>query len=320
MSGVNQAAPPDYNSAMQYGQGPQTQYGFENQAAYPPPQGQYPPPQGSVPPPQPAPVYSYNQEPKDNTRSTNMSYGEETTVRDSARDSFGDYSSFSDKAIRRGFIRKVYLILAAQLVFTFGIVLLFSLVQPIKDYIQGTSQGVIIYYVSYGTFFVTYFVLVCIPSVRRNHPGNLICLGVFTLAFSYMVGMISSYYTTYSVIVAAGITTLVCLSISLFAIQTKIDFTMCSGLLFALVMVLFLFGISCIIVYATVGYNRILDCVWGGLAALVFSLFLIYDTQMIVGGRKHELSPEEYVYGALQLYIDVVYLFLIILSLFGKSN
>ena len=41
---------------------------------------------------------------------------------------------------------------------------------------------------------------------------------------------------------------------------------------------------------------------------------------MIVGGRKHELSPEEYVYGALQLYIDVVYLFLIILSLFGKSN
>ena len=48
--------------------------------------------------------------------------------------------------------------------------------------------------------------------------------------------------------------------------------------------------------------------------------FLVYDTQMIVGGRKHELSPEEYVYGALQLYIDVVYLFLIILSLFGKSN
>ena len=42
---------------------------------------------------------------------------------------------------------------------------------------------------------------------------------------------------------------------------------------------------------------------------------------MIVGGRKHELSPEEYVYGALQLYIDVVYLFLIILSFFGgKSN
>ena len=48
--------------------------------------------------------------------------------------------------------------------------------------------------------------------------------------------------------------------------------------------------------------------------------FLAYDTQMLMGGRKHELSPEEYIYGAMQLYIDVVYLFLIILSLFGGSN
>lgn len=228
--------------------------------------------------------------------------------------------SFSDKAIRRGFIKKVYLILMTQLLVTFGFVCVFSFVTPIKVWLRTSPGGSIFYYVSYATFLVTYFVLVCIPSVRRKHPGNFICLGVFTLAFSYMVGTISSFYDTNSVLVAAGITAAVCLSISLFAIQTKIDFTMCSGLLFALCMVLIFFGFSCIIVYATIGYNRILDCVWGGLAALVFSLFLVYDTQMIVGGRKHELDPEEYVYGALQLYIDVVYLFLIILSLFGNKN
>uniref|UniRef100_A0A183AWJ6 ABC2_membrane domain-containing protein n=1 Tax=Echinostoma caproni TaxID=27848 RepID=A0A183AWJ6_9TREM len=48
--------------------------------------------------------------------------------------------------------------------------------------------------------------------------------------------------------------------------------------------------------------------------------YLAYDTQMIVGGRKHEMSPEEYIFGALQLYMDVVYLFLIILSLFGNKE
>ena len=48
--------------------------------------------------------------------------------------------------------------------------------------------------------------------------------------------------------------------------------------------------------------------------------FLVYDTQMVVGGRKHQLGPDEYIYGAVQLYLDVVYLFLIILSLFGKKN
>ncbi|XP_052265303.1 protein lifeguard 3-like isoform X8 [Dreissena polymorpha] len=230
-----------------------------------------------------------------------------------------DSNSFSDKAVRRGFIRKVYLILFTQLLITFGCVCLFTFTKEIKGFVQ-SSNGSIVYYVSYGTFLVTYIVLICIPSVRRKSPGNFICLGLFTLVFTYMVATISSFYETKSVLVAAGITGLVCLSLSLFAIQTKIDFTMCSGLLFALCMVLLFFGLSCIIVYATSGPNYILHCVYGGLAALLFSLFLIYDTQMIVGGRKHELSPEEYVYGALQLYLDVVYLFLIILSLFGSKN
>lgn len=216
------------------------------------------------------------------------------------------------------FIKKVYLILMVQLLFTFGCAAVFSLVDDIRHWVQ--TDGRVCYYVSYATFIVTYFVLICVPSVRRKTPGNYICLGIFTLVFSYMVGTISSFYDTYSVLIAAGITALVCLSISIFAIQTKIDFTMCSGLLFVLVIVLFFFGWSVMIVYYTVGFNYILHCVYGGVAALVFSLFLVYDTQMIVGGRKHELSPEEYIYGALQLYIDVVYIFLIILSLFGKSN
>lgn len=284
------------------------------------------PPQSYVPPPQPAqPAYGNNYGGGfSNQPTVGFAYGQpDSQPKDNrvspSSDMFDD-RSFSNKAIRRGFIRKVYLILFTQLLVTFGVTMLFSLTEPIKEFCQSYPGGTTFYYVSYGTFFVTYFVLVCIPSVRRNHPGNLICLGVFTLAFTYMVATISSYYTTKSVMVAAGITCAVCLAISLFAIQTKIDFTMCTGLLFALLMVLIFFGFACMIVFLTVGYNYILDCVWGGLAALVFSLFLIYDTQMIVGGKKHEMSPEEYVYGALQLYIDVVYLFLIILAFFGKGN
>ncbi|XP_060564637.1 protein lifeguard 2-like [Ruditapes philippinarum] len=306
-----------------------TQYPPPNDGKMPPPPAysgyeQYPQGQGYAPPPPPAQSQTtyggFSGQP-----TVGYSYGNPDTgpsdnrVTPSPSDMFDD-QSFSNKVVRRGFIKKVYLILFTQLLVTFGCTMLFSLVKPIKEFCQSHPGGTTFYYVSYGTFFVTYFVLICIPSVRRKHPGNFICLSVFTLAFTYMVATISSFYTTNSVMVAAGITCAVCLGISLFAIQTKIDFTLCSGLLFALCLVLILFGFSCIIVYATIGYSYILDCVYGGLAALVFSLFLIYDTQMIVGGRKHEMSPEEYVYGALQLYIDVVYLFLIILSCFGKSN
>ncbi|XP_046330662.2 protein lifeguard 2-like [Haliotis rufescens] len=306
--------PPSYDQADGYGydqnQPPSTGIGFapvemgqgQYNTAYsettPAPASYRPPPQqalGTFPPPRVEP------KPEDN-------------------DAFNGIvtTGFSDKAIRRSFIRKVYLILMSQLLITVGFICLFIYVNPIRNWVQ--TDGFWFYYVSYGTFLVTYFVLICIPSVRRQTPGNYICLIVFTLAFSYMVGTISCYYSTNIVLIMMGITTLVCLSISLFAIQTKIDFTMCSGLLFVLVMVLFFFGWSCLFTFYAYGYNRILDCVYGGLAALVFGLFLIYDTQMIVGGRKHQLSPEEYIFGALQLYIDVVYLFLILLSLFGKSN
>ncbi|GFS21353.1 protein lifeguard 3-like isoform X1 [Elysia marginata] len=206
-------------------------------------------------------------------------------------------NSFSDKALRRGFIRKVYLILFTQLAVTFGIICLFVFCKPVKDYVQ---DNIWVYMVAYGLFIVLYITLICCKNVRRKSPGNFICLGLFTLAFSYLVGTISSFHDTGIVLMAAGITAAVCLAISIFAMQTKIDFTMCSGLLFVLCM--------------------IMNCVYGGLAALLFGLFLIYDTQQVMGGRKYELSPEEYISGALQLYIDVVYIFIIILGFSGNNN
>lgn len=48
--------------------------------------------------------------------------------------------------------------------------------------------------------------------------------------------------------------------------------------------------------------------------------YLVYDTQMVMGGRKHELSPEEHIYGALVLYLDIIYIFISLLSLFGSKN
>ncbi|XP_076437516.1 protein lifeguard 2-like isoform X2 [Babylonia areolata] len=287
-------------------------------------------------PQQPPPQYGYAQNyPETNpgygVGRSNYGYGEtdSSNPASSGPNRMDDYpdethvdginaSSFSDKAIRRAFIRKVYLILTAQLLVTVAFIAVFIFVEPVKDWVQ--NDGLWFYIAAYVTFLITYIVLVCCPSVRRNYPGNFICLGVFTVAFSYMTGTISSFHDTEIVLLAAGITAAVCISISIFAIQTKIDFTMCSGLLFALLMVLFFFGWACLITYYIWGYNHILNCVYAGLGALVFALFLIYDTQMIMGGKKIELSPEEYIYGALQLYIDVVYIFLYLLALFGKSN
>ena len=60
---------------------------------------------------------------------------------------------------------------------------------------------------------------------------------------------------------------------------------------------------------------------FGAAGALVFSLYLVYDTQLMLGGKhKYALSPEEYIFAALNLYIDVVQLFLYILMIVGGSR
>lgn len=222
--------------------------------------------------------------------------------------------SFSDKNVRRLFVRKVFITLGLQLLVTFGIVCIFTFVDGVPQFVQ---NNIGIYYAAYGVFLVVYIMLVCCGSIRRKHPTNIIFLIIFTLAFSYMVGTIASFYDTMSVVIALGVTVLVCGGMIIFSMQTKFDFTACSGVLFCLSMVLFLFGFITIFTYSQ---NYYIQIVYGALGALVFSLFLAFDVQLIMGGKRYELDPEEYIYGALNLYIDVVYIFLFLLQIIGGSN
>jgi len=49
--------------------------------------------------------------------------------------------------------------------------------------------------------------------------------------------------------------------------------------------------------------------------------YLVFDTQMMMGGKhKYALSPEEYIFAALNLYLDIINLFLFILSIIGLSR
>ncbi len=60
---------------------------------------------------------------------------------------------------------------------------------------------------------------------------------------------------------------------------------------------------------------------YGSLGALVFSLYLVYDTQLMMGGKhKYALDPEEYIFAALNLYLDIVQLFMYILMIIGASR
>ncbi|EFX64759.1 hypothetical protein DAPPUDRAFT_265831 [Daphnia pulex] len=117
------------------------------------------------------------------------------------------------------------------------------------------------------------------------------------------------------VLIAAGICTAVCLALTIFAMQTKWDFTACGGILFVCVIVLFIFGIVAICIP-----GKVIRLVYASLGALLFSVYLVFDTQMMLGGNhKYSISPEEYIFAALNLYLDIINIFLYILALVGGS-
>lgn len=64
-------------------------------------------------------------------------------------------------------------------------------------------------------------------------------------------------------------------------------------------------------------FIQILYC---SLGVLLFGIYIIVDTQLIVGGRSAELEIDDYFLGAMLLYIDIISIFLYILQLLGLTS
>jgi FtsH-binding integral membrane protein len=165
--------------------------------------------------------------------------------------------------------------------------------------------------------FVIIIVLACCEGVRRKSPINFILLFIFTLCMSLMLGVTSAQFEVREVMLAVGITTVVTVGLTIFALQTKWDFTTMGGILFVFLIVFFIFGIFA----AIFRDNRILTLVYACVGAMLFSFYLVYDIQLMMGGKhKYSISPEEYIFAALNLYTDIVNIFMYILMIISSAR
>ena len=54
--------------------------------------------------------------------------------------------------------------------------------------------------------------------------------------------------------------------------------------------------------------------------AIFCSFYIIYDTKSIIGGKKYRLQVDDYVFGVVALYVDIIGLFLYLLSILGSRK
>mmetsp|Transcript_34039 Transcript_34039/g.81695 ORF Transcript_34039/g.81695 Transcript_34039/m.81695 type:complete len:254 (+) Transcript_34039:91-852(+) len=230
-----------------------------------------------------------------------------------------------DVDVRMGFIRKVYGILGAQMVVT---TIIASLITIYGEHLVRYNPALVtsLMVVSMVMSISTMCVFICCPDTMRKSPTNYLLLLCFTVAESVMVGFICVQYTVQSVLVTLGITAALVLALSLFALQTTYDFTGFMPYLFALVCSLCLFGLVMSIFAWTgalsTGAFKVLNMIYAGLGAVIFSFYIIFDTQLIVGGKhnKFRFSIDDYCMAAINIYVDIIQLFLFLLQLLGDRR
>ena len=118
------------------------------------------------------------------------------------------------------------------------------------------------------------------------------------------------------VLSAAFMTAAIVIALTLYAVFTKTDFTQCGGImavlggvLLAFLLLSFFFGPTFHLVMCFVG-------------VFIFGIYLIYDTQYIVGGkhRKHQIEKDDYILGAMMLYMDIINISIYLLEILSAFN
>ncbi|EKM54192.1 uncharacterized protein PHACADRAFT_257866 [Phanerochaete carnosa HHB-10118-sp] len=223
-------------------------------------------------------------------------------------DDFKYGTTVADSAveIRNAFVRKVYTILFIQILATCivagGI---------------ASSDDAIFWVVThqwslYVPLFGTLINLGLLYWKRHSHPLNFVLLSTFTLMEAFTLGVLVAFFETRIVLQALLITLGVFLGLTLFTFQSKYDFSGMGPWLFGGLVALMMTGFVGMIF----PFGRTMDLLFAVGGTLLFSGYIVYDTYLI----NRRLSPDEYILGAISLYLDFINLFINILRLLNNMQ
>lgn len=117
-------------------------------------------------------------------------------------------------------------LLTVQLAITAAVSAGFILSPPVKTYVWSNPWT---FWTPFAASLALVVFLSCSESARRSHPTNLIILLLFTACEAVLVGTISAMYDTQVVLMAATMTVGITTCLTLYAMQTKRDFTAAGG-------------------------------------------------------------------------------------------
>ena len=227
--------------------------------------------------------------------------------RDYLTDQSSQYSQESSQAYIMSFLKATYQLFAGSLLAAtagsyIGLGMVSILSGPMK-WVLFAIEIALIWFV--------------IPRVKHTPGVNLAVLFVFTFITGLTIApLLSSIFAMADGAAIVGqaflMTSVAFGAISMFAMTTKRDFSSMGKFLFIALIIMIVAGISNIFIQSSMMQLMIASA-----GALIFSAFILYDTQNIIKGNYD--SPVE---AALALYLDFFNLFISLLQILGiaKNN
>lgn len=213
-----------------------------------------------------------------------------------------------DPETRRLFIRRVYSILAVQLLLTGGVSAFMIMHAPTQLYVLTHAWPVTL------SIVLSFVLIVALMCMKDKEPENMYLLGAFTLVEAFLVGSVTTAYCASGqrgiVLEALFLTGVIFIGLTMFTFQSKIDFSFLGAALSMGLGALILWGFFAMIFGIKTGY------VYALLGCIIFSGYILFDTWLIMD----RLSPHEHVLAAIMLYLDIVNLFLYLLQLLSSSD
>jgi len=214
--------------------------------------------------------------------------------------------------LRWSFIRKIYSIVAVQLILTIAVGALVVTYRPISTFFVSTRGGLALYIV----IIITPFIVLCpLSYYHQRHPVNYLLLAIFTASLAFSVGLTCAFTSGAVILESVILTTVVVVSLTLYtfwAAKRGHDFNFLGPFLFGAILVLMVFAF--IQVFFPLG--RISTMIYGCLAAIIFCGYIVYDTDNLI----KRYTYDQYIWAAVSLYLDILNLFLSLLTIFRAAD
>ena len=208
------------------------------------------------------------------------------------------------------FVKRTYQLLAGSLLA--GAVGAYVGMGFVANMVNPITGGLTFTY--WGSVILEFILLFGLYIAKNKTPLNLILLFAFTFMTGFTLAPTLAFYIAakmgYVIGEAFALTAVAFGGLTIFAMNTKRDFTTMGKILFISLIVLIVAGIINIF-----WHQPLLQLIIASVGAILFSFFILFDTQNIIRGN---VSNE--IEAAVALYLDFLNLFISLLQILGFLN